>query len=46
MDEGLSVKDGDSLNMKHISGLIKIGKLLLQAPGAESRGRSGIDPEG
>ena len=48
MDEGHSVKDGASLNMnvKHISGLFKIGKLLLQALGAESRDRSSIDPEG
>jgi hypothetical protein len=38
--------EGDSLNIKHISDLFKIGKLLLQALGTESRGRSSIDPEG
>jgi len=53
MDEGHSVKDeiilffeGASLNMKHISGLFKIGKLLLQPSGAASRGRSIIEPGG
>ena len=38
--------EGASLNMKRISGLFKIGKLLLHALGAESRDRSSIEPEG